>query len=438
MNYYEVLNVARGADGNDIKRAYYKAVKLHSPDSDPEGFKAVRVAYETLSDPKKRAEYDVYFTVPDDIQNELLAARELMRQNKYKQAVEFLTALDAANPGSTEVRRLLAEALWLIKKSGTADNICKELLEKDPSDGETMLLRAQIAASRGHTTKAEGYFNDAVAISPLNAKAWIAFMRFALRDAKWTVRNVFERAMELTEDMFRDEYVMYLVGMRDIVFGSFHEDAIPYIEKFTDFFIADNHSSEETYEIIMDIMPGFLEKDEFIPYVKKMLPTLEHSRHRRAKDDENLKTIHAIIASQRLRADERIHDVLADLTGFLMEGDGDKDERLEMECFIVSELPGIRSSIKILRNDYPEFFKLNQEFYLDVLNEKKTDFLQNKYYVIYKRLKRGANASEREEPDGDDFESERLAPYVRETPKIGRNEPCPCGSGKKYKKCCGA
>lgn len=26
---------------------------------------------------------------------------------------------------------------------------------------------------------------------------------------------------------------------------------------------------------------------------------------------------------------------------------------------------------------------------------------------------------------------------VRETPKVGRNEPCPCGSGKKYKQCCG-
>ncbi len=25
----------------------------------------------------------------------------------------------------------------------------------------------------------------------------------------------------------------------------------------------------------------------------------------------------------------------------------------------------------------------------------------------------------------------------RSTPKVGRNEPCPCGSGKKYKKCCG-
>lgn len=27
---------------------------------------------------------------------------------------------------------------------------------------------------------------------------------------------------------------------------------------------------------------------------------------------------------------------------------------------------------------------------------------------------------------------------VREQPKVGRNDPCPCGSGKKYKKCCGA
>ena len=28
-------------------------------------------------------------------------------------------------------------------------------------------------------------------------------------------------------------------------------------------------------------------------------------------------------------------------------------------------------------------------------------------------------------------------PYKREEPKVGRNLPCPCGSGKKFKKCCG-
>ena len=34
-------------------------------------------------------------------------------------------------------------------------------------------------------------------------------------------------------------------------------------------------------------------------------------------------------------------------------------------------------------------------------------------------------------------EPEIQVPYYREEPKVGRNDPCPCGSGKKYKKCCG-
>ncbi|PIE81127.1 MAG: hypothetical protein CSA15_01240 [Candidatus Delongbacteria bacterium] len=32
---------------------------------------------------------------------------------------------------------------------------------------------------------------------------------------------------------------------------------------------------------------------------------------------------------------------------------------------------------------------------------------------------------------------EILEPIRNESPKVKRNDPCPCGSGKKYKKCCG-
>lgn len=32
-------------------------------------------------------------------------------------------------------------------------------------------------------------------------------------------------------------------------------------------------------------------------------------------------------------------------------------------------------------------------------------------------------------------EGSETATY-RSGPKVGRNDPCPCGSGKKYKKCC--
>jgi hypothetical protein len=32
---------------------------------------------------------------------------------------------------------------------------------------------------------------------------------------------------------------------------------------------------------------------------------------------------------------------------------------------------------------------------------------------------------------------EKVETFRREAPKVGRNDPCPCGSGRKYKKCCG-
>ena len=35
-------------------------------------------------------------------------------------------------------------------------------------------------------------------------------------------------------------------------------------------------------------------------------------------------------------------------------------------------------------------------------------------------------------------EAAKPATYVKTGPDIGRNDPCPCGSGKKYKKCHGA
>lgn len=45
--------------------------------------------------------------------------------------------------------------------------------------------------------------------------------------------------------------------------------------------------------------------------------------------------------------------------------------------------------------------------------------------AIYKHMWRGVPKADR-----------LPAQPVRSTPKINRNEPCPCGSGKKYKQCC--
>lgn len=54
----------------------------------------------------------------------------------------------------------------------------------------------------------------------------------------------------------------------------------------------------------------------------------------------------------------------------------------------------------------------------------------------------GAAAGAADKPKASDMVSEAAAAVekakpIRTGPKVGRNDPCPCGSGKKYKQCCG-
>jgi hypothetical protein len=59
--------------------------------------------------------------------------------------------------------------------------------------------------------------------------------------------------------------------------------------------------------------------------------------------------------------------------------------------------------------------------------------------AIAARQERWAQEDAGESDDADEgevFADSLDLPYVRATPKVGRNDPCPCGSGKKYKKCC--
>ncbi|MEO0303547.1 MAG: SEC-C metal-binding domain-containing protein, partial [candidate division WOR-3 bacterium] len=68
--------------------------------------------------------------------------------------------------------------------------------------------------------------------------------------------------------------------------------------------------------------------------------------------------------------------------------------------------------------------------------ERRVDL--SKLREIRPELVRTLSISKKEEESKS--EAKTLSPTLtikRDTPKVGRNDPCPCGSGKKYKKCHG-
>jgi preprotein translocase subunit SecA len=74
------------------------------------------------------------------------------------------------------------------------------------------------------------------------------------------------------------------------------------------------------------------------------------------------------------------------------------------------------------------------------IGSKHDDEFRRKWYAEHVPLTRALD--EEDEYLDDDYEDYDDEPFplpdtvVREERRIGRNDPCPCGSGKKYKKCC--
>lgn len=72
---YEVLGLERGAGAEELRRAYVRLVRIYPPETNPDEFKRVRAAYETLRSPLRRAELAVlaFDETAADIELDLVA-----------------------------------------------------------------------------------------------------------------------------------------------------------------------------------------------------------------------------------------------------------------------------------------------------------------------------------------------------------------------------
>ena len=68
---------------------------------------------------------------------------------------------------------------------------------------------------------------------------------------------------------------------------------------------------------------------------------------------------------------------------------------------------------------------------VEAVAEDRTEFKQ----INYKHDEHKGLSGNSNEDGGQNKQEEKIQPFVRGKDKVGRNEPCPCGSGKKYKHC---
>jgi uncharacterized protein YecA (UPF0149 family) len=126
-----------------------------------------------------------------------------------------------------------------------------------------------------------------------------------------------------------------------------------------------------------------------------------------------------------------------DLFNLMQAGIESRDERndlLAMEWTILSEINTYRPQLLRLKKEYPYLYALHGAFFNEALSTRNREKMMHQREKAFAKKKFQPAAYLDDEEDLDD----EVQTVRREGPKIGRNDPCPCGSGKKYKKCCGA
>ena len=110
-------------------------------------------------------------------------------------------------------------------------------------------------------------------------------------------------------------------------------------------------------------------------------------------------------------------------------------EKYEVEVLtMVGFLDGINDSLKVPNpiEEMDENTEVNLGYDLETLYKNMVDAKADWLYELPQW-----NSIFSEEKRKELYKEQKKSGTVVKGPKIGRNDPCPCGSGKKYKHCCG-
>lgn len=195
-DFYEALGVPTDADEKAIKKAYFRGVRAHPPERDQSGFRRIREAYETLSDPAARASYDALQQHGDKIAAELESGFQHFAEEEWDAAAASFKRVLLLDPTAHAVRNQLGLCQIQIEDYDSAIRTFQSLIKKSSevslyriNYGHALDQKAQSQAqdspseSNRLTEEARDAFEGAIKLERHNAAPYLAIAETYLREA---------------------------------------------------------------------------------------------------------------------------------------------------------------------------------------------------------------------------------------------------------------
>lgn len=443
LNYYEILGAAVDASAIEIKKAYFTQVRKFPPERFPEEFKKIRQAYDILSDGESREEYDITLESSeegDDYANYRQQGNDAYNDGRLDEAIELFKKALELRPDERMLRHRIALCLIETEEYDKAAAIYKKLVAECPENAFFHYNLGDALLRKDAYKQALGHFENALRLDRNHVFTWIRISDcyFAFKDYE-NAREVLAAGLRecgenisiykkfIDIDIFQkdmDKLSQDIAGMEKLA----KKD--PEMKENVAWFLA--HIAEHLMADLPDFAAKLLEKAKNLNPDQKEIKAMYKDASKLRKLQEPL---------ERLKKDPHVHHWIKDLVGGVLKKNNNFWEELDRsvcERLILRDPANVLSSIEHIKNEYPEIFKEHKKFFQKILDHPTgTKVNEEELLEDLRGIEiLAGRISEHEQISLDDV---YVPPMQRvNIVKVGRNDPCPCGSGKKYKKCCGA
>jgi curved DNA-binding protein CbpA/uncharacterized protein YecA (UPF0149 family) len=459
-NLYDILGVKSDASYIAIKKSYFKLIRKFTPDKNEKKFKEVRYAYEVLSDENDRAEYDISLEIPIDIQEELREADYYVECGRLEKSIkiykETLKHFD-----NKFIKKRLGIMYLENENFQKAIYVFKELLFEEPECIEFAQFLVVAYAKRGWINKAITICENLLETDMKERDQVFLQMSFAyFEKGKYNkVIKTVDRA--LNEGKISGEVFVVLLEnkvMASIKIGNKTNDEIKkLVLEYIELIKESNDTLDDYYERIILLIMNIFKDNVGIAF--HYIDLLEESvKTKKTEYFEMRYNAKKSMEFKQFSEDSRFDDSLI----FYVKSEIYKEIELggdsQMER-ILSEIDILESyneyKFKEIEKEYPLCYSYIAKFVKKMKNKKTrkrqleksqkkfNEIIENRPEEIFKNIFDLDNLEDLDEfqsfydDDYDDYDYEEIQePYVKTDKKVGRNDPCPCGSGKKYKNCC--
>ena len=373
-------------------------------------------------------------------------ALKAAEENRFDDSVAILSMIADEDPDDIEIKVMLARAYGITDHPVKAIENWKQLCTMEPSSAYFSFELAKAYHDRDWNKKALGQFEHTLTLDPDNAPAICYIVEILLTDFKLDLakERCFKEIKRLkgkgieNVDLYSQAFFISLLCQT----GTEEE----YFKHVSDI-IRKSEPDEFDDELIdLLVMITGVERYEFLPKIRELIDMCPDV------SEELMAMVASVEIKGKIKAlEEDYPEQVCALINHIYEDcdcEDCQDDTLALECCILADINGYLPHLKRLALEQSDLYAIYSSFFDELMSGIDTKLL------LKRRVKM---LDERElEPvlfraDGSELDFSLVGTdgsvatpvlsidtFRRNGPKIGRNNPCPCGSGKKHKRCHGS